>query len=462
MFVKKVFNKLYFKLIFFSLIFFLGLNHLTLSAVLTEEELKYIEEQSEKSNDDGDEYIKYEDIKEQKTKKNPFIFFGSKKKKAKKKIEKKESLKKESLKKEKKPDKLKIGVLLPLTGKYSYIGQSFLDTMQMVVYQNKSINSELIIKDTKANPSLAKKATKELVEQNVDVILGPFFSSSLNASLKIAKYKNVPLISFSSDKKQKKEGAYLMGFEPETQIVNITDYTVKKNYKRFAALLPNSEYGKRVLNTYRKVLNKNKLLLNKVELYDPKTTDFEINIQRLVSLDKNPKLEIDEETGENPIETFDPGFDVLLLIETGNKLRQASATLTYYGVDFKKVKLIGTGEWYIDNIGSEPGLLGAWFVAPSPKLWQDFKKKFYKLYNYEPIRLSSLAHDSLTTVFSIIDKNEKIYELNYGDFQNSYGFTGIDGEFKFLPNGTVQRKLSILEVKQNSFKIEKLAKKKNF
>jgi len=136
--------------------------------------------------------------------------------------------------------------------------------------------------------------------------------------------------------------------------------------------------------------------------------------------------------------------------------------LTYYGVDFKKVKLIGTGEWYIDNIGSEPGLLGAWFVAPNPNLWQGFKKKFYKLYNYEPIRLSSLAHDSLTTVFSIIDKNEKIYELNYRDFQNSYGYTGIDGEFKFLSNGTVQRKLSILEVKQNSFKVEKFVKKKKF
>ena len=459
MFVKKVFNKLYLKIIFFSLIFFISINSSAISAVLTEEELKYIEEQSTESNDDKDEesYIKYEDIKEKKTKKNPFIFFGSKKKKLKKKVEKKETLKKE-----KKSEKLKIGVLLPLTGKYSYIGQSFLDTMQMVVYENKSIDSELIIKDTKANPSLAKKATKELVEQNVDIILGPFFSSSLNASLKIAKYKNIPLISFSSDKKQKEEGVYLMGFEPEIQITNITDYTIKKNYKRFAALLPNSKYGKRVLNTYRKVLNKNKLLLNKVELYDPKTTDFETNIQNLVGLDKNPKLEKDEETGENPLEDFDPGFDVLLLIETGNRLRQASATLTYYGVDFKKVKLIGTGEWYIDNIGSEPGLLGAWFVAPNPNLWKDFKKKFYKLYNYEPIRLSSLAHDSLTTVFSIIDKNEKIYELNYNDFQNSYGFTGIDGEFKFLSNGTVERQLSILEVKQNSFKVEKLAKKKKF
>ena len=253
-----------------------------------------------------------------------------------------------------------------------------------------------------------------------------------------------------------------MGFEPEKQISDITEYTIKKNYKRFAALLPDSKYGKRVLNTYRKVLNKNKLLLNKVILYDPKTTDLENNIQKLVGLKKNPQIEIDEETGENPIEDFDPGFDVLLLIETGNKLRQTAALLTYYGVDFKKVKLIGTGEWYVDNIGSEPGLVGAWFVAPSPKLWTNFKKKFYKLYNYEPIRLSSLAYDSLTAIFSIVNKNDGFYELNYSDFQTSYGFLGIDGEFKFLSDGTVKRKLSILQIEQNSFKVEKLAKKKSF
>ena len=253
-----------------------------------------------------------------------------------------------------------------------------------------------------------------------------------------------------------------MGFEPEQQISGITNYAIKKNYTRFAALLPDSKYGKRVLNTYRKVLNKNKVLLNKIELYDPGTNNFEKNIQRLVGLDKNPQLEIDEETGENPIEDFDPGFDVLLLIETGNKLREAVALLTYYGVDFSKIKLIGTGEWHIDNIGSEPGLIGAWFVAPNPKLWQNFKKKFYKFYNYEPIRLSSLAHDSLTSIFSVVKKNDGIKELNYDDFQTSFGYTGIDGDFKFLSDGTVERKLSILEIRKDSFKVEKLAKKESF
>ena len=75
------------------------------------------------------------------------------------------------------------------------------------------------------------------------------------------------------------------------------------------------------------------------ELYDPNFKNFEKNIQNLVGLDKNPKIEIDEETGENPIEDFDPGFDVLLLVESGNKLKETTALLTYYGVDFNKIKL---------------------------------------------------------------------------------------------------------------------------
>lgn len=456
MLVKNVPIKLYFKLIFFSFIFFLFINSSVSAGVLTEEELKYIESQNGKDSAKKD-YIEYEDLDEKEEEKSPFSFFGIKKKVKKNKIKKEAKVKEKVI-----SDKLKIGVLLPLTGKHSYIGQSLLDTMQMVIFDNKNINSELIIKDTKANPSLAKKLTKELIEQNVDVILGPFFSSSLNQSLKIAKYKNVPLISFSSDRNQKEDGIYLMGFEPEQQIIDVTEHTIKKNYKRYAALLPKSKYGKRVLNTYRKVLNKNKLSINRIELYDPEGIDFEKEIQKLVGLEKNPQIEKDEDTGENPLENFDPGFDVLLLIETGNRLRQAVALLTYYGVDFQKVKLIGTGEWYIDNIGSEPGLVGAWFVAPNPNLWKNFEKKFYKLYKYEPIRLSSLAHDSITAVFSIVKKNDGIKELNYNDFQNSYGFTGIDGNFRFLSNGTVERKLSILEIKQNSFKIEKLAKKKSF
>ena len=458
MFLIKKFFKLYIILTSFLLVFFFNLNFVVKAAVLTEEDIKYIESVDDNKDKDTDTYIKYEEIEKKKKKLNPFNFFNKSKKKQ---IKKK---KKEIVKKENKiySEKLKIGVLLPLTGEFSYIGQSFLDTLQMVVYENKNIESELIIKDTKANPAIARKATKELVNEKVNIILGPFFSKSFKEASQIAKHQNIPLISFSNDFKIMKKGVYIMGFEPEKQIMDITNYTLKKNYERYAALLPNNQYGKRALNIYRQVLGNNKVSLRKVELYNSNSSELERSIQNLVGLEKNPQIEKDEESGENPIENFDPGFDVLLLVETGNTLREVVALLTYYGVDFSKVKLIGTGEWLVDNIGAEPGLLGAWFVAPNPKLWNNFKKKFNKIYGYNPIRLSSLAHDSLISVFSIVRKNDNFYELNYSDFQNNMGFTGIDGDFRFLSNGTVERKLSILEISEKTFKVEKIANKKSF
>ena len=75
MFVKKVLYKLYLKLIFFSLVFFLSTTNLVISAVLTEEEIKYIESQS-KDSKKKEKYIQYEDIKEKKPKINHFNFFG--------------------------------------------------------------------------------------------------------------------------------------------------------------------------------------------------------------------------------------------------------------------------------------------------------------------------------------------------------------------------------------------------
>ena len=85
---------------------------------------------------------------------------------------------------------------MPLSGKYSYVGESILDSMQLVVSENKNLNIELIIKDTKANPERAKKEARNLIEKNVEIILGPFFSSSLESITNIAKYNKIPIISF--------------------------------------------------------------------------------------------------------------------------------------------------------------------------------------------------------------------------------------------------------------------------
>ena len=476
MFKKNLFNKIYPKLIYLFLILFL-LNLNPAAAELGQDGYKRSVEVNEYEDIYGDtkdkkkkterckntkalscdrSNIKYEDLKVQKKKiRNPFNIFKNKKKESSKATQKPDS---DDLWKK---ENFKIGVLLPLSGKYSYVGQSLLDTMTIVIEENKNLDVELIIKDTKANPLVTKKITHELIDEKVQIILGPFFSSTSGEISKIAKYNKIPLISFSNDNKKKGQGIYLMGFEPEIQIEEITEYTINKNYKRFAAFLPNTEYGKRALYAYRDTLRKHGIAIKKVELYDPKKKQFENHIQQLVNLEKSPNIEKDPETGEDPLIDLDPGFDVLLVIESGGNLKHITALLTYYGVDLPNVKLIGTGEWYEKNIGAEPGLMGAWFASPEPKLWESFEKKFFNFFNYEPIRLSSLAYDSLTTTLKIL-KNKKTGKFKFKDFQNSYGYVGIDGKFRFKSDGSVERNLAILEIGDKKFKIQKKPESKFF
>ena len=57
---------------------------------------------------------------------------------------------------------LKIGVLLPLSGQYQNIGESFLKSIQLALYYISDQNIKIYPKDSKGNAFAAYKAAKEL------------------------------------------------------------------------------------------------------------------------------------------------------------------------------------------------------------------------------------------------------------------------------------------------------------
>ena len=67
-------------------------------------------------------------------------------------------------------EKIKIGLIVPLSGEYKEIGESIVKSIRLAV--NKINNENLIIipKDTKANPEIALKVSKELHEDGIKII----------------------------------------------------------------------------------------------------------------------------------------------------------------------------------------------------------------------------------------------------------------------------------------------------
>ena len=74
---------------------------------------------------------------------------------------------------------VKIGLLVPLTGEYNYIGKSIIQSSRMAI--NKINDSKILIlpRDTKSDPKETSKIVEELYEEGINIFIGPVFNESL-------------------------------------------------------------------------------------------------------------------------------------------------------------------------------------------------------------------------------------------------------------------------------------------
>src|SRR5262249_19578952 len=112
-----------------------------------------------------------------------------------------------------------------------------------------------------------------------------------------------------------------------------------------------------------------------------------------------------------------------------------------------QVKLIGTGGMDYPNAGRDPGLVGAWYPGPDPRGWTDFAQRYAKSYGQSPPRIASLAYDAVTLAIALAGGAEG-QRYSAASVTRPNGFTGIDGAYRLLADGTADRSLAILEVQQ--------------
>ena len=120
--------------------------------------------------------------------------------------------------------------------------------------------------------------------------------------------------------------------------------------------------------------------------------------------------------------------------------------LPYLSIDTQTVRLLGTSGWDTPVISRDKSFAGGWYAAPNPRGWQIFSEKFAKSYRSPPPRLASLANDAMV-VAGALAAEPRGSRYSAANLTRATGFTGIDGPFRLLPNGLVERELAILEVR---------------
>ncbi len=361
---------------------------------------------------------------------------------------------------------VKVGILLPLSGQSADVGKALLNAMQLALFDIADNKVAMIVKDTKGTPEGAKLAANAVLRDGAQIILGPLFSAEVKEVAPIASEQGINVITFSTDWSTAGNNVFVMGFLPFTQVSRVVDYAIAQGHKNFAAFSPKTGYGAAVVNTLQQVLKDSGLREAKVERFAPDEnltplirnfTNYDSRSENLTRR-KGQLYSVTSQGAQAELATLENkrtygpiGFDAVLLPVSGDMERKIASAFQYFEVDTNQVKLIGTGLWDDDEMMREPTLQGAWFAAPDPSARQGFERNYIATYSNRPPRIATLGYDSMALVAVLSYKGIRAQGTPYFDknsITNPNGFAGIDGVFRFRPDGLVERGLAVLEIRQ--------------
>ncbi len=335
------------------------------------------------------------------------------------------------------PGKAKVALLLPLTGSgnIATIARAMKQAGEMAVFERSVPEFQLMVKDDRGTQEGAKAAAEEAIKEGAELILGPLLAASVDTVSPIAAAARVPVIAFSNDRRVARPGTWLLSFMPEQDVERVVAYAVAQGRRSFAALLPDDAYGKIVEDAFTRAVGAAHGNVAAIERYGRGGSSGLLEATRRLG-----------EALNNPtMDGVTVAADALLIPGEPESLASIGPLIAYARIDTTRVKLLGTGGWDAPNIGRDVTFLGAWYPAPDQRGWQAFSEKFSKTFGTSPPRIATVAFDAVGIALALSGAPAATRFTPAGLMRSS-GFSGADGNIRFLQDGTVTRSLAVYEV----------------
>jgi ABC-type branched-subunit amino acid transport system substrate-binding protein len=233
------------------------------------------------------------------------------------------------------------------------------------------------------------------------------------------------VIAFSTDASVAARGVYLLSFLPESDVDRIVDYATANGKRSFAALLSQGAYGNVVEAEFKQVVARKG--------------------GRIVALERYALDQASSASAASLIMKSASSIDALFIPEGPEVVPSVAQGLVTYKIDTKRVQLLGTGLWEDSRIFNDVRLHGGWYAGPDSNGYRSFSARYRQRYNRDAVRTATLAYDAVALVAALV-KTQGPQRFSEQVLTSPSGFAGIDGLFRFRPDGTNERGLAVMQV----------------
>ncbi len=313
---------------------------------------------------------------------------------------------------------VRVVVLLPLSGAYAHIGDTYLKEIELALFEHADMNLKAQILDTKGTFEGTLDALKKV--ETADVVLGPVLSTSVDAASIWALKRNIPVVSLNNNITKAQRGVFIFGIPPQVEIEEMLKFSIKQSLTRFSAIVPSGSFGSTVHETLEEISSAYGATLVDVFSYNQTLDELPTIIQKMKT----------------------KSVDGVFIVNGGQDLYKISNALKKANID---VQLMGTQQWAPSDIHHWRQLGGAWYTSAYSSQKEIFEKRYFSLYKKEPNTSAYLAYDAMAMLAKLHKLGlEKPFSIK--SLTSPMGFIGLQGMFKLGTDGQVTRRISIMKI----------------
>ena len=351
-------------------------------------------------------------------------------------------------------EKIKIGLLVPLTGNDKEIGQQIVKATRIALKDINSKKLEIYPKDTNSDPNKTIKAAISLKEIGVQIVIGPVFYKSLSY---LDELQDMIFVSLTNKTLDLPNNIISGGINATSQLNAIKKFIESNELKKTIFLTPKLDYENEIKNA----IKKSKIKIHKHYIYDTEPTKLTAQIEKITNykirkqnlLDEIKRVEdsdlIDKEKQlEKLKKRYTIGkvnFDSVIISDFNESLKSVITSLLYTDVSPKNKTIITFNQWFDESLIEEKTIQPVHYPSINKKNLKDFEKKFYNEFNEYPNYLSLLSYDLIGLIY-YLSLNSDFSDLNKL-FKNKNSFKGKIGIFD-IKNNEINHRLNLYQIKQ--------------
>ena len=355
-------------------------------------------------------------------------------------------------------EKIKIGLIIPLSGENSLIGEKIIKSTRMAINKINDDRIEVIPKDTKSNPIDALKVSKELYKNGVRIIIGPVFNESTKY---LDELNEITFISFTNKLINNPKNVISAGVNAISQLQTIKKFNDKNNLSKCIFLIPRSQFKKEIEIAIKKTNIKHKevfyydreptKLTKQIEdltKYQIRKNNLKYEIERLESLSfKDKEKKIQNLKRKDTLGSIN--FDSVVIADFDENLKSVATSLLYTDISSKRIFYITLNQWFDVSLLEENSLQPIYFPSINKDNYELFMNDFQNTYGLDGDQLSFLSYDLVGLVYFLIYENN--FQISKKIFYKKNKFKGKIGIFEINKN-TITHQLNFYSIEDNKFK----------